>query len=390
MTNRKYYIEYIIFFTYALFAISWVSGSMMTKEIMTSYQIEGVANATWTTNAITLAKILGNLLAAWVLVKMGIKKAFIFASILIVIGGVGVFAHTYSMYVFSRLVMGIGGALVIVYFNPIVVHYFTDKERPLINGINAASFNTGNLVALLLTGSLLSYLETWQNVILAISIVSFIILVIACFVIQDFSLTSTNSNAKANDNYSFKMGLKDPVNWYLPFTYSGLLFCYISIFALFPLVPNFSVDPSKLSAILISMGMVGTVLGIIITKKLPKRIPIIRWSGFVMTVAAAIMIFTTNSFIAYSMACIAGLFMFLPMTALITLAQELPNMTTKRITVIFGMFWSISYAISTILMYIAGIIADSTGSIIIAVIFAVVCSATFFIGSFLLPETGKK
>ncbi|KII75657.1 MFS transporter [Vibrio renipiscarius] len=388
--NKKHLIEITIFLTYALFAMSWVAGSMMTPNIMAFYNIEGMAAATWMNNAITIAKIIGNLAAAWLLVKMGPKKAFAIASLLIAAGAAGVFAGSYSLYVVSRLVMGFGGAFAIVYFNPIVINYFNAEERPMINGINAAAFNMGNLLALLFTGSLLSTLGNWQNVILAISAISLAVLVVWWFVSDDFSLSASASGDKPQVTYTLKDGVKESVNWWLPIAYSGLLFCYISVFALFPLVPTFAAEAKYLSSIMIGAGMVGTIAGIMIVKRYPLRVPVIRGCGLAMTLFAAVMITTSNATIAYAAAFMAGFFMFMPMTALVTLPQELPNMTPARITVIFGMFWSISYMIETVLMFLAGVLADTTGNIAYAATFAVICSSTFFLASFFLPETGKK
>ena len=388
--SKKQLIEFVIFMTYALFAMSWVAGSMMTKDIMAYYNIEGMAAATWMTNAITIAKIIGNLSAAWLLVKMGPKKAFAFASVLIVAGVVGAFASNYPLYVFSRLVMGFGGAFAIVYFNPIVINYFSAEERPMINGINAAAFNTGNLLALLLTGSLLSTFQSWQNVIVLISLASLAVLVVWWFISDDFSLAGGTDNKNEQQTYTLKDGFKEPVNFWLPIAYSGLLFCYIAVFALFPLVPSFAAEAKYLSSIMIGAGMVGTVAGIMITKRYPLRVPVIRYCGLAMTLFAALMISTASAPVAYGAAFMAGFFMFMPMTALITLPQELPDMSPARITVIFGMFWSISYMIETGLMYLAGVIADVSGNIALSATFAVACSSTFFLASFFLPETGKK
>ena len=133
----------------------------------------------------------------------------------------------------------------------------------------------------------------------------------------------------------------------LPFCYSGILFAYIAIFALFPLIPGFAVPGKNLSALMITAGMVGTVVGIIAAKTYPLRIPLIRYSGLVMTIFIALMILTTNQAVAYGAAFLVGFFMFLPMTAMVTLPQELPGMTPGRVTVVFGMFWSISYVIET-------------------------------------------
>nr|WP_321458306.1 MFS transporter [uncultured Cohaesibacter sp.] len=386
---RKSVIEFVVFMTYALFAMSWVAGNMMTKDIMAFYHVEGVTAATWMTNAITIAKIIGNLCAAWFLTRLGAKKAFAFASILIVAGVLGAFATGYPMYVVTRLIMGFGGAFVIVYMNPVVMNYFAKEELPLVNGINAAAFNTGNLLAILFTGSLLAQLGTWQNVVMGISVVSFILLVIWMIISEDFELSGSKDGA-AKKAYTLADGSKEAVNWFLPFAYSGVLFCYISVFAIFPMVPNFAAEAKYLSSIMIGAGMVGTVVGIIVAKRFTVRVPVLRWCGLFMTIFAAIMAFTSNAAIAYGCAFLAGFFMFVPMTSLVTLPYELPGMNPGRIAVVFAMFWSISYIIETILMYISGRIADATGDIMISAVFAIICSATLFVASFLLPEPSKK
>ena len=381
-------IEVVIFLTYALFAFSWVAGSMLSKTITADFGVQGVTAATWTTNAITIAKIIGNLIAASVLVQLGPKKAFALASLLIVASVAGVWAGSYPLYVLSRLVMGFGGAFVIVYFGPIVMNYFTPEERPLVNGINSIAFNTGNLLALLFTGALLGGLGAWQNVIMAIAAASLVVLLLWLAVSEDFALGGKKTTVP--ETYSLGDGIKDLFNWMLPFCYSGILFAYIAIFALFPLIPSFAVPGKNLSALMITAGMVGTLAGIIAAKKYPLRIPLIRYSGLIMTVFIALMIFTTNQMVAYAAAFLAGFFMFLPITAMMTLPQELPGMTPGHVTVVFGMFWSISYVIETIWMLVAGQLADKTGDPFKAALFVLVCSISAFVASFFLPETGHK
>ena len=339
--KKKQIIETVIFLTYALFAFSWVAGSMMTPVIMKHFDVSGVATATWSTNAITIAKVIGNLLAAWVLTKLKPKKAFAFASVLIVAGALGALATSYPLFVFTRLVMGFGGAFVIVYFNPIVLHYFEPAERPMVNGINSVAFNTGNLLALLLTMPLLASLGAWQNVVLGIAAVSFVLLLVWWAVSDDFALGGAAPGAAAGGAetvYTFAQGFKDPFNWVYPLCYSGVLSCYIGVFSLFPLLPGFVVPGKNLSALMIAAGMAGTVGGIALTKKYPLRIPVMRWCGLLMIACAAAMISTTQPTLAYTAAFALGFFMFLPLTAMFTLPYELPGMTPARIAVVFSMF----------------------------------------------------
>ena len=275
--QKKHLIEAIMFLTYAVFAMIWVTGSLLAVDISGYFGVQGVAAATWATNAITLAKIVGNLVAAWFLVQLKPKKAFAFAVVLICGAALAVLVNNYTMYVVTRLIMGLGGALVIVYFGPVVLNYFTAEERPLINGINSIAFNTGNLLALLFTTSLLGMFGSWQGVIVFLSGICAVLLVLWLMVSDDFALSAP---AKAGDTpqkaYTMSDGFKDPVNWLLPITYCGLLFLYIAVFALFPLMPSFAVPTKNLSILMISAGMVGTFAGITIAKKYPFRIPVIR------------------------------------------------------------------------------------------------------------------
>mgnify|MGYP000288946138 CR=1 FL=1 len=385
---KKYLLEILMFSAYALFAASWVSGAILTPAIQASFGEEGFANATWGSNVITIAKIVGNLAAAALLMRLGAKRAFAIAVVLIAAGGLGALADTYGGWLMSRLALGLGGALAIVYFAPVVLHYFAAEERPMINGINAAAFNTGNLIALLSTTTLLAWLGSWQSVVVLYGVMVLALGVLWWLTAEDFSLSGGGD--KPAENYGFKEGVKESFNWWLPLAYCGVLFCYIAVFALFPLIDGFAVASHHLSAVMIAAGMVGTIAGIIVTRRFPLRLPVLRFGGLALVIFAALMVTSRDPVIAYGAAALAGFCMFLPMTALVTLPQELPGMTPARITVTFAMFWSISYGVETVLMYGAGLLADITGEPATAAYFAVACSASLFVFSFLLPESGKK
>jgi uncharacterized membrane protein (GlpM family) len=86
-----------------------------------------------------------------------------------------------------------------------------------------------------------------------------------------------------------------------------------------------------------------------------------------------------------------GFFIFFPVTALVTIPHELPKMNPQKITVVFSLFYSISYLIATIALWGFGKLVDiNNGDFTMA--FALICvvSSTSFIGSFFLPETAKK
>ena len=66
------------------------------------------------TNAITLAQVLGSLVAANIIVKLGTRNAYTLAGALIIFGGVVSLTQAFPLVFFIRFVMGLGGALMVV------------------------------------------------------------------------------------------------------------------------------------------------------------------------------------------------------------------------------------------------------------------------------------
>lgn len=387
---RAYIMETIMFFTYAFFAVSWIAGTTLTPQIMEHFKLTDFASATFISNAITVAKIIGNLLAAWFLLKLQPKKAIAFASLLIVLGsGLGVFVTEYWMFVVTRFITGFGGALYIVYFGPIVIRYFDPKRRSTINGINAAAYNVGSIIAMVVVTPVFTWLVTWQNSILFFTACSLVLFVLWLIFGEDFELNQTSNDQKTVKAYTFKDGLKDKFNYVFPFTYAGLLLLYIVILTIFPVSDSAAINPKTLSTVVAIAGVVGTIFGIMVTKRFARRLPVLRWSGLAMTVSAVIMVMTTSGALALAMAALVGFFMFLPMTALVTIPQELPDMTPSKLTLIMGFFWSFAYMFETVAYYFVGVLIDVSG-FQAGLYCAILLSLSFFIGSFLLPETGGK
>ncbi len=385
---RAGFIEAIMFFTYAFFAVSWIAGSSLTPQIMEYFKLESFASATFISNAITIAKIIGNFMAAAILAKLYPKRAIMLGSGLIVVGSlIAIFSQQYWMFILGRFIMGFGGALYVVYFSPVVLHYFKKEQLVTVNALNSVAYNVGGIMAMLMVGPVVSWLKTWQYSMGFFAIISAILFVLWPFVGQNFELNK--SSGVQQEKYTIGEALKDKFNWVFPFTYSGLLTFYIVLLNIFPISGTTVIASKTLSMLVAIGGVVGTILAIIMGKKYTKRLPVIRWCGLAMTLFGVLMFFTTSPALAVVAAVAIGIFMFLPVTSLVLIPQELPNMTPAKLTTIMGLFWAISYIIESVVYYIIGIVIDSSGYTT-GLMIALVMSATFFIGSFLLPETGKE
>jgi len=385
--NNKHLVAVLVFISYTLFAMAWVGGTASMSQIMSAMHVDSLASASFISGAVTLAKIVGTFIAAGLALKLGIKKAFFVAGLLISIGLLTPLAPNYELLLVSRFLMGLGGAFMIVYFNPIVMAWFAPEERPTINGINAVAFNVGTGIILWQMANFNNLTGSWQNTLIIFSLASLALSLVWLLVKDKNSDThsSVQQTEQALEHYSYVDGLKDKFNWVYALTYSGILAFYICLFTFYP-----KAGISQ-SALVIASGIVGTLAGVFYSKKYSARVPVIRWSGLIIIITVLGLSFGQSDLLQTLCAMVLGFFIFFPVTALVTIPHELPKMTGQKVTVIFSLFYSISYLVATAVLWSFGKLVDiSQGDFNAAFMLITVVSSTFFIGSFFLPETARK
>lgn len=388
--GRAYLIEAILFLTYAFFAVNWIAGSTLTTQIAETFGVDSGASSSFVSNAVTIAKIIGNFLAAYILTKLYPKKSIGLGSLLIFGGSlIAVFAQSYVMFIIGRFMMGFGGAVYVIYFSPCVIHYFTPSQRPTINALNSCAYNFGSIVALLIVGPIILALKTWQKSMGFFASISGVLFVLWLIFGEDFELNKT-ANTSEEKRFTLGDAMKEKITWLLPLSYSGVLILYLTLLQLFPRTEGSAITASTLSALTGIGGIIGTLLAILLSKKYHKRKPVIIVCGIIMTASAFLMVKTSTPTIAVVCALFLGTFMFLPMTSLMMIPQELPDMTPSRLTAIMGVFWAMSYIIETIVFFLFGVIFDKTGSYNSSIMIAVILSLSFVIVGLFLPETGKE
>ena len=387
LVNNKYLVAVIVFVSYTLFAMAWVGGTASMNQIMSAMHVDSLASASFISGAVTLAKILGTFIAAGLALKLGIKKAFFVSGILISVGLLTPLASSYELLLLSRFLMGLGGAFMIVYFNPIVMAWFKPEERPTINGMNAVAFNVGTAIILWQMTNFNNLTGGWKQTLIIFSLASLVLSIVWLLVKNktDNDRVTAKKSESPQIHYSYVDGLKDKFNWVYALTYSGILAFYICLFTFYP-----KAGISQ-SALVIGSGIIGTLGGIIYSKKFTARVPVIRWSGLIITLTVLGLSFGNSDLVQTICAMALGFFIFFPVTALVTIPHELPKMTGQKVTVVFSLFYSISYMVATAVLWSFGKLVDmNQGDFTTAFALITVVSSTFFIGSFFLPETSPK
>lgn len=386
MKTNKYIVEALLFASYVLFGMCWVAGAVFIPQIMKELDIKDLAAGSNITNAVSAAKIVGTFIAAGILAKLLAKKAVALAMLLMAVAALTPFAPNYEILLVIRFLMGLGGALLVVYFSPLIMQWFSVKERPVVNGINSVAFNVGTGIILFFLADMVSLFGDWKKTLFFISIGSIIVLVLWLIFGSD-GASPAAGGAKAQSSYGMMDGLKEKFNWIYPLTYAGILSFYVILFSFYK---NAGIDQSKY---LILSGIFGTVAGIIIAQKVKRRLPVLRISGLLQLICiiglhSKAWGFTNSDGVVVFFALMAGFFVFLPMTCLISLGQEQEGMTPEKASVTFSLFWCISYVVGTFAPFIFAKLVDlNQGDYSVAFIFTTVIASSFLIGSFFLPES---
>lgn len=382
--RRSVAIELILFLAYACFSASWMVGSIVTPDMVHEFGLDAIPSSV--NNAISAAKILGNFVAAWILVKLGPKWTVSLSCLLTCAVVMGALASSFPVFILARFLLGFGGAVLMICMTPYVVYCFETKQQPIFIGLNNAGPNTGNLIALLSVTAVRTWLGDWRAVILFYGAFSVILLVLWLILGRGYPITpQAKTEQAAPAVYRYRDGMREPFLFRFLFTMTGRLVMYTVMLYLFPLNPEFTVDSQFISLMIALTGIPGTILGIVLAEKLKRQISLFRFSGVAQTVLFFAMLLTDSASVATACAIGLGFVIFISTPSLFTLPARLPGATPQKVAVILTLYWTMAYilqmAIYALIVHLANTVSWS-----VAMYFTGFYSLTFLVGTFLLPD----
>ncbi|MCD4786144.1 MAG: MFS transporter [Candidatus Eremiobacteraeota bacterium] len=393
----RFVIEVILFLTYVVFGMTFAAAGSFLKDIMKELSLT-LSQASFLNTSVTFAKVFGPTLAAFIAAKLGLKKAFLLASTLICLGIFAPLAPDYPMLLLARFGMGIGGALVIVYFTPITMQWFSKEERIFVNGINFVSISVGMMLGFFITDPLINALGgSWKKALIIYSSISIFLAIM--WLIFGKEKDGKNIPAQKTGNPSCISGyidaLKDKNTWKITFAYAGTLCHYMTFITYFPTFyknsPFFATDSwvLKAPAIVMLSGIPAVLTGIMLLKMFKLRIPIIRLAGCILVPAAMGMFLFKGEASILICAVLTGFGMFLWRSPFFTIPQELPGATPEKAGYMMSIFWAVSYTAATIAVWSVGRLTEITGTFIPGFILVSILAGSLLVGSFIIPETGQ-
>ncbi|MEH7480472.1 MFS transporter [Neobacillus drentensis] len=393
-SKKGYFMMAVLWLAYVTFAMNWVAGSSLTPQITETFfggPVDPIISQL-VNYSITTARVFANILAAMVLMKLGPRKAAGIAIGLLMMGLVAIYLPNYWAYTVARMVMAVGGSMVIVYMNPIVAHYVKNSNIKLrINAANTVAYNAGAfIVAVLFTVFAKQMVANWRLTLTFFASLTILFFIAWLWKAETFETKEMGGTA---EKYGYKEALKDGFLWRYGLAFASFLTLYVlSLVSFKAIFDQYTLLNGSVTNLLISgFGILGTFAGIRIGNKGVPRKPILLFSGIVMvgTFALAILFANKIPLLSYTLISISGFAMYIQYPIFLNLPHELKGMTPQRLTIMSGLFWAIAYAGQTIATIVWSFILGSSGYTA-AMIFFIAASSVYIFLVATFPETRQK
>ncbi len=216
---------------------------------------------------------------------------------------------------------------------------------------------------------------------------SVVFLVAWLIVGRDYPIAPQESKKESLEGkvYTYRDGFKEPFLYQFLLTMTGRLVLYTVMLYLFPLNPDFTVDSQFISMMIALTGIPGTIIGIILSKKLKRQIYLFRFSGIAQSALFFLMILTKSPAVATTSAILLGFVVFISTPSLFTLPTRLPGATPQKVAVILTIYWAAAYSLQMLVYAWVVRLVNTTGWFA-AMIFTAIYSLTFLVGTFVLPD----
>lgn len=309
---------------------------------------------------------------------------------------IAVLMPSYTLYTISRMIMALGGSMIMVYVNTYVAKFVPKEKKIISSAYITASYNIGAvLVAILFFFFKSTFIADWRTTMLWFGGFTIIMLIIWLVISKDFSTKDTNNLNELEESYSYKDALKTKFIYFFSIGFGGFLFLYVmSLVSLPNKISKYTgVEfSSELMILAITIGgIVGTLFSISISKINFRRKPFLIVHGILMigSMALGLHMVTSNTTVSYICFIFSGMVMFSQYSVYLNIPYELKGVTPKKLTIMFGLFWAFGYTVYTIFNFIWSLILQNFGWNI-SILFYLAASCVYILFIFTFPETNPK
>jgi CP family cyanate transporter-like MFS transporter len=386
----RFLLEATLFCSYAVFGLSWIGYAPFLPDFRARFALT-YAESSLLVSVVSFSKIVMPFLTGMLAARLGIRRSISLALVLICASVATPFAGTYPEVLASRLLFGLGGAMLVTLIGSAVMQWFPRRELPIVNGFNYVAVNTGISASLFVTLPLAAWVGQ-RNALLAYAAISCVLAIVWLLTGRERSAGSCSAGNVATESYGEV--LRSPYTWFLALGFAGPLAMYL---ALNTWLPTFyaqqlgmtKAESSRLTGLFNLAGIPAAILGGVITKMWRRRKPLIWAPAALMSASAFGLFLLRGRMELHACAIVFGASLFLWISPLTTLAMELPGMTPRRFAMVMGVFYSVSYIGAFLAPVVIGALRDRTGTFVPGFALCAGLSLSLVVFGSMLPETGR-
>lgn len=371
-----------LFFGYMLFCMNWLIMYKLRGGWEIDLKVSKYAEVAEAVNyCIPLARGIATLPAAWIIAKLTHKYAVLVSLLLTTIAYPLVFVSSFSLFIIGRMIMAMGGTLLIIYIQPIISNFFTQKNKGRFSSLNGLAYSGGAVLlnAIFLRTSLSTYLvEHWRVTALVFAALTYVPFLGYWWLGVNFQTGSDYKYDATTDNdpkllthpdATYKKVASEKDSWLWFVHYSLLIVVSVLVSNYFPeMITKFSPDFVKCTKFLswgsfyTLMFYCGCTCGMtmgMFNKYNVQKTPLLRTSCFltlffwIVILVAWLTTYKSDSCnvkLAGSVVCFVSVFLaaFFGMgiqSVSLYIPHEYVNFTKQKIPIFFALLWGMGYII---------------------------------------------
>jgi cyanate permease len=405
LSNRRYAIEVVLFLSYAAFSVTWMALPPLSKQLIAFF---GVDNATYALlgTVVTISKVVAPIAAGFLATRIGVRNTILLGSCFVAFAVLGPLFPTFQMFLVSRAIYGIGGAVLVSLVPAMVVQWFPRHQLVLVNGLNGVAANTGFALAMFLTPQLAASeamaftvpgmshpLAQWQGTLVVFSLVSVVLAVAWAVVGREQQVAAPVAGAAPVAQVTYLDVWKKRETWLVAIGFTGPVALYLTLATWLPKFYQEQFHWTPLEAarsvsIMLFTGIPSAIVFSFAAQKVGIRRPFLIIGGVLSGLAAFGTFLSTTPALLTASSVVLGIALFIPTASLVTLIMELPGSTPRHVALVSSTMVSFCYVLNSFIPNLVGKVADVTGSFVPGFVALTLFSFVSAVSGFLLPETG--